>query len=364
MAYISSVGLGIPDYKMKQQQVKQLVQKIFPSMNREVDKLMPVFDNAMINERQFAANADWLQKDHDFKEKNDLYLQVAKNKSLEATDHCLTNEELLSKDIPYEAVDMLMFISSTGIATPSLDAHLITERDFREDVIRMPLWGLGCAGGAIGLSRASEWIRANKSKTALVICCELCSLTFQKDDKSMGNLVGTALFGDGIAAVLLIGEESKYVEHQKYQVPKIIKSSSFTKKNSIDIMGWDVRNSGFAVIFSKRIPGLVKTIWKEHLFRFFKEEKIDPSMFSTYIAHPGGTKVLEAMEAVLSVSKHQFIHSYDVLRNHGNMSSATVFYVLYEWLTAQAKTQSKSPSIISALGPGFSSELALVEWGE
>lgn len=360
MAFISSVGLGIPNHKMKQQQVKQLVHDIFPTMGRKVDKLMPVYDNAMIHERQFVVEADWFKKEHSFKEKNDLYIQWAKQKSLEAIDDCLTNEKLVEKNIPYEAIDMLMFVSSTGIATPSMDVHILNERNFREDIVRMPLWGLGCAGGAIGISRAAEWMKANPKKTALIVCCELCSLTFQKDDLSMGNLVGTALFGDGIAAVLLLGEESRYLEYQKKKVPKITKSSSFTKKNSVNMMGWDITDTGFTVIFSKQIPHLVRTIWKDHVQRFLNDTNMKNNSFKQYIAHPGGTKVLEAMENVLDISKQQLRHSYNVLRNHGNMSSATVFYVLYDWLIAEDTTE--TPSMISALGPGFSSELVLIEW--
>ncbi|MGM8211577.1 type III polyketide synthase [Virgibacillus sp. W0430] len=360
MAYISSIGLGIPDHNIKQQQVKQFVKEIFPRNDRGLNKLLPVFDNTMINERQLAVDINWFTKEHSFKEKNDLYIEWATKKSLEAIDHCLSNSSFLNNTIPYEAIDMLMFISSTGIATPSIDVHILNARTFREDMIRMPLWGLGCAGGAMGLSRATEWIKANKEKNALIICCELCSLTFQKNDLSMGNLVGTALFGDGVSAVLLIGEQSSIVNHQKRPAPKITKSSSFTKKDSIDIMGWDIGDNGFEVLFSKQIPQLVESIWKGHVEQFLTNTIWKEQGFQQYIAHPGGTKVLQAMEKALRISKTQLNHSYNVLRNHGNMSSATVFYVLYEWLLAEHTLH--QPTMISALGPGFSSELALLEW--
>lgn len=360
MSYICSVGLGIPDHAISQERVKALVQDFFPYSKREITRLLPVFDHAMINERQLVVDEKWLSGTHTFEEKNNLYQTYSLEYSLRAIDSCLANKTLLTDAIPYEAVDMLVYVSSTGISTPSLDAFIMNERPFRDDVNRMPLWGLGCAGGAIGLSRASDWLKANPKKTALVVCAELCSLTFQKEDTKMSNLIGTALFGDGVAAVLLIGEESPHLGARKKVGPKVIKTSSYMQKDSIDIMGWDVTNNGLEVVFSKRIPKLVSTIWKDHTISFLKEVNLTEEKIHSFIAHPGGRKVLEAMEIALSIPKEKLIHSYNVLANHGNMSSATVFYVLKEWLETPAASNEKS--IISALGPGFSSELLLLEW--
>lgn len=357
MTFIASVGLGIPEHVFSQEKVKQLVQEIFSMNNQIVEKLFPVFDNALVKERQFVVDENWFKAKHSFEEKNNLYIKHAKEKSLEAIDHCLINKDFLHSDIPYDAIDMVMFVSSTGISTPSLDVHLLNERPFRENIIRMPLWGLGCAGGAMGLSRSFDWIQSNPEKTALVICCELCSLTFQKQDDKMGNLVGTALFGDGVASVLLIGEKSPYYSNIKNDPAQIIRTSSFTKKDTISIMGWDITNEGFEVIFSKRIPKLVNTLWKEHVRSFFKDEKIDFQDIHTLIAHPGGRKVLENMEKALAIPNQKLAYSYDILKNHGNMSSATVFYVLYEWL----KNTVRHPSLLCSLGPGFSSELILLD---
>src|SRR5699024_1882510 len=150
--------------------------------------------------RQFAADPSWLKNTHTFKESNELYQQSAISLSLEAIDECLSNKGFLQKDIPYEAIDMIVFVSSTGLSTPSIDAHLMNERPFKAMVQRMPLWGLGCAGGAISLSRSHDFITANPDKSALIVCCELCSLTFQKTDRKKSNIIGTALFGDGVAA--------------------------------------------------------------------------------------------------------------------------------------------------------------------
>lgn len=360
MSYICSVGLGIPNHPISQEGVKKLVENIFPYSKQKLNRLLPVFDRAQINERQLVVDENWFTADHTFKEKNDLYQECAKQYSLKAIDHCLTNQQFLEQEIPYEAVDLIIFVSSTGIATPSLDASLMNARPFREDVTRMPLWGLGCAGGAMGLARAYDWLKAHSDKIVLLICCELCSLTFQKDDVSKSNLIGTALFGDGISATLLMGDHSPYLSYRRNTVPRIKKTSSFTKKDSLSVMGWQVTNSGLEVIFSKSIPSLVNTLWKDHTYTFLHDLQIKAQDIHSYIAHPGGRKVLEAMADTLSIPKNKLKYSYEVLANHGNMSSATVLYVLYEYLRENILPGERS--ILCALGPGFSSELLLLEW--
>lgn len=362
MSYICSVGTSIPKHNINQEEVKELVQNVFGYTNREVKRLLPVFDNAQIENRQFAVAKTWFEKEHTFAEKNNIYQENAISHSLEAIDDCLQNDHFLTNSIPYEAVDLIIYVSSSGLSTPTIDAFLLNERPFRQDVQRMPLWGLGCAGGAIGLSRAHDWVKAHPEKTALIICCEFCGVTFQKGDHRKSNLVGTALFGDGVGAALLVGENSPYLEYKKQAVPRVKGTSSRTKKDSTEVMGWNVTNSGLEVIFAKSIPSLVESFWKEHIELFFLQFQLKKEAIHTYIAHPGGVKVLQAMEEVLKVEKDKLKHSYNVLRDHGNMSSVTVLYVLKEWMKEGIKAGEKS--ILSALGPGFSSEILLMEWSE
>lgn len=360
MVHIASVGLGIPEHNMTQNEVKTLVKNVFTQSDGRVERLLPVFDNADIDNRQLVVKKEWFMENHKLEEKNALYKKHAITYSLEAIDQCLMNEDHLKESIPFEAVDIIIFISSTGIATPSLDVYLMNERPFKEQVVRMPLWGLGCAGGAIGLSHAYDWLSAHPDKSALVVCCELCSLTFQREDMKNSNIVGTALFGDGVGAALLLGEESPYLSYRKKATPHIVETSSFTKRNSTGVMGWEVTNQGLEVVFSKSIPALVKSIWKEHVSTFLNELSLIEKDIHSFIVHPGGKKVLEAMETTLAASRQKFIHSHHVLREHGNMSSATILYVLAKWMKEDISRNSKS--MLSALGPGFSSELLLVEW--
>ena len=360
MAIIASVGTATPEYNLSQDEIKALVQEIFPFPEEKLKKYLPVFDNAEVKNRQFVVDKSWLRQGHSFKERNDLYLSFSKELICEAADNCLTSQNFLNRSVGYEAIDMIIFISSTGIATPSLDVHLINARPIREDVNRMPLWGLGCAGGAIGLSKGFDWLKANPDKAALIICCELCSLTFQKDDLKKSNVIGTALFGDGVSAVLALGDQSPFLENRIGTTPRILKSNSLTKKNSTSVMGWNVSNDGLEVVFSKSIPSLVNSFWKGHIQRFLRQSNLDEQQIHSFIAHPGGKKVLQAMEQAVHSSENKFSTSYQVLKNHGNMSSATVFHVLKK--SMETNNELKAKSILSALGPGFSSELLLLEW--
>lgn len=251
MTYICSVGTSIPKHNINQEEVKELVQNVFGYTNREVKRLLPVFDHARIENRQFVVPKTWFEEEHTFAEKNNIYQENAINHSLEAIDDCLQNEHFLNTSIPYEAVDLIIYVSSSGLATPTIDAFLLSKRSFRQDVQRMPLWGLGCAGGAIGISRAYDFLKAHPEKTALVICCEFCGVTFQKGDHRKSNLIGTALFGDGVGAALLVGENSPYLEYKQQAIPKVKGTSSRTQKDSTDVMGWNVTNSGLEVIFAK-----------------------------------------------------------------------------------------------------------------
>ncbi|GAB3805162.1 type III polyketide synthase [Virgibacillus kimchii] len=362
MTYICSIGTGIPPYEISQNDIKPLIKDIFSLTDRETAKLFPVFDNTLVKKRQFAAEPSWFKNSHTFKESNYLYQQSATNLSLAAIDECLANKDFLSRNIPHEAIDMIVYVSSTGLSTPSIDAFLMNERPFKESIQRMPLWGLGCAGGAIGLSRVHDFITANPDKTALIVCCELCSLTFQKSDRKKSNMVGTALFGDGVAAAVAVGRDSPLRSFSRNNIPEIRKTSSCTKKHTLEVMGWDITDNGMEVVFSKSIPALIGSFWKEHISNFLEENLLYQETLHSFIAHPGGRKVLEEMEKVLHASRNKFKHSYTVLADHGNMSSATVLYVLKAWMKEVVEKNEKS--ILSAMGPGFSSELMLIEWGK
>jgi len=360
LAYITSVGVSIPEHEVHQRDIQSFIQHIFPRDKKEVERLLPVFEHASVEKRQFVVPMNWFEEDHTFQDRNDTYVQEALNHSLQAIDYCLSNETFLKEKVPYEAIDMIIFVSSTGMATPTIDARIMNERAFREDVKRVPLWGLGCAGGGSGMARAMEYTKAYPKANVLVVCVELCGLTFQKNDHRKSNFIGTALFGDGISASLVMGEESTYLSSKKKTVPKMMDASSKLKKDALDVMGWNINNDGFQVVFARSIPKLVSTFWKDHIESFMSVHNVTPQDIPFFVAHPGGKKVLEAYEEVLQCSSSKFKHSYDVLKEHGNMSSATVLHVLKRWM--EEEHPAGTTSVMAALGPGFSSELIRLEW--
>ncbi|MBM7552516.1 type III polyketide synthase [Thalassobacillus pellis] len=360
MSCILSIGKSIPPFEMDQKEVSSLVEQLFPLTDREKERYMPIFDNSLIKKRQFVVNPSWFLKNHGLKERNDIYIDHAVNHGLTAIDHCLNNEVFLDSPVQYNDIDMIIFVSTTGMATPSIEARIMNHRDFREDVRRMPLFGLGCAGGVSGMARAHEWLKAHDESCVLVVNVELCGLTFQKTDSKKSNFVGTALFGDGISATLLCGQSSRHFAKKRRTAPVITDTGSKTKKDSISVMGWDVTDQGFEVIFNKSIPHLVKSFWKEHIEQFTALQDIKSEALPFLVAHPGGKKVLEAYEEVLKIKKDKLQHSYGVLEDHGNMSSVTVCYVLERYM--KGFPDKGTISLMGALGPGFSSELISLEW--
>lgn len=366
MVYITSVGRGIPDHNVEQEEIKHFMQTHFLYKKERTSHYLSVFDHANIDNRQLVMPLQWYKKQHNFHSANKIYEEKGIELSLKALDNCLEafkNRYLIKGNFSYENIDSIIFVSSTGIATPSIDAHIINQRPFRNDVVRMPLWGLGCAGGAMGISRAFDYLKANPTKSVIVICCELCSLTFQLEDISPRNIVGTALFADGVSATLLLGEHHEYKDPVSKNALSIKNSQSLIEKDSLDIMGWEVRKNGLHVVFSKKIPKLIESVWKEHVIRFLTEVGLTINQINTFVAHPGGRKVLEEMERVCNIPKEKLMYSYQTLQNHGNMSSATVMYVLKNWLESKDENVIQNTyGLLSALGPGFSSELLLLKW--
>lgn len=180
---------------------------MFKDSFRDIDRLLASFKNGEIQSRQFVMPIEWYKEAKSFQEKNQIYVEMAVRHSAEAASKCLADQRFLKREIPFEKIDAIFFVSSTGISTPSIEAKLMNILPFRRETKRIPIWGLGCAGGASGIARAFEYCTAFPKAYVLVIAAELCSLTFQKDDQTKSNLIGTSLFGDGIAAVLMCGRK-------------------------------------------------------------------------------------------------------------------------------------------------------------
>src|ERR1700761_2270222 len=303
---------------------------------RDVERLMPIFTNTGIDRRYSCVPIDWYNQDHGWQDRTALYVSNAVD-LLEKVANALLEEAGLAKD----DIDAIVGSSTTGIATPSLDALVIERMQLRRDIRRLPVFGLGCAGGVTGLSRAADLAKARPGSRVLFLVVELCALTFRKNDMTKSNFVATALFGDGAAGAILSTEGDG---------PAFGASGEYTWPNSLDIMGWEVEEDGLKALFAQSIPTLVANDFKTILHGFLKRNEICQSSIDGFACHPGGAKVLDALEDAFEIQRGSLADSRATLRDYGNMSAVTALFVLQRmpWKDAGRR------HLMTALGPGFS----------
>lgn len=361
MPHILSIGTSNPPYEIGQNEAMAFARELFKHDYKDIDRLLTVFQTGQIERRFFSAPLTWFSKPRGFQEKNDLYCQIALDIGSQAIARCLNNNSFFSEPVPAKEIDAFIFITSTGLSTPSLDATIMNRMGFARHTRRIPIWGLGCAGGTAGLARADDFCRAYPDSAVLVLSIELCSLTFQYSDRSKSNLVGTSLFADGAACALVTGDQSPLLKKtRKESSPYIMGSESTLMPDSEDVMGWDVRDEGLYVVFSKSIPAVVSEWFKPVAKDFLKKFNLEARELANFIAHPGGKKVLDAFQTALELPDYLMTDAAEILRLFGNMSSPTVLYVL-----DRAMAQEKKPGeygLAVSLGPGFTSELLMMEW--
>lgn len=349
MAKLISIGTCNAPYVLAQDDIKHFIHNLFSSYSG-IDSMISVFDNSEITSRHISVPIDWFKSKHSFGERNKIYRDSSINLTKVAV-----NSSLKKANIDKDDINCIIFVSSTGIATPTVDAVLFGELGFNRHIKRIPIWGLGCAGGASGVSRAMEYVKAYPEHICIAVAVELCSLTFQKDDISKSNIVASSLFSDGCAAVVVSGEESVY---SKQNGINLIDSLSTIYDNSLDVMGWDIVDDGFRVLFSRDIPAIVKTLVKPNMNELLEKNGLNLTDVDYFVTHPGGIKVIRAYEESLGRNHDTFKHSYKILKEHGNMSSPSVLYVLKEFFDNNEFVEGRY-GILSSLGPGFSSELVL-----
>lgn len=342
---ILSVATAVPEHNILQSEIKSFATSLFGNSFQDIDRLLPIFENTKIKTRNLGKPLSWFAEDHDFASSNSAYCEVALKLAEEASRKAISLSNTRKEDI-----EILLFVSSTGISTPSLDSMLIQNLGLSNSTSRIPIWGLGCAGGVSGLSTAAK-LKRSVQKRVLLVCVELCSLTFIKDDLSKSNLVATSLFGDGAAAVILGSEGDG---------PEILDSHSTLFDNSADVMGWDVIPAGLKVRFSRDVPSIIRNSMPLVIESACQKWTIDRNDLEQFVFHPGGAKVLQAYEDSLGLDRNQLNHAYDVLAENGNLSSTSVLFVLERHL--KMEIPKNKYGLMAALGPGFSAELALFKW--
>lgn len=342
-----AIATAVPPYPLDQNDVIERVKLLF-GRSPDLDRLLPVFVNTGIQRRYSCVPLEWYDRPHGWPERNRIYLDAALD-LLEAA----TNRVLCSTGRRKEDIDSIVVVSTTGIATPSLDALLIERMGLRSTVERLPIFGLGCAGGVLGLARAASQAAVAPGKTVLFLVVELCALSFRRDDWAKSNIVATALFGDGAAAALLSTEG---------EGPALAAAGEHTWPGSLEVMGWEVADDGLRAIFSRDIPKLVTTQLQDAASEFLARHGLAIGEIDHFVCHPGGAKVIAALENAFGLAEGALVEARAVLRDYGNMSAATVMFVLERMLAkARAARARWEHALMNALGPGFTAGFLVID---
>jgi alkylresorcinol/alkylpyrone synthase len=343
-ARLLGLATAVPPHAIGQDHVLDMAKRLFGGRSADVDRLFPVFANSGILTRYSCVPIDWYETPHGWADRNKVFLEYAVDLLEDAARRALDEAGLTVEDI-----GGIVAVSTTGVATPSLDALLMERMAMPRTITRLPIFGLGCAGGVLGLARAATLAEAQPDKAVLFLVVELCALSFRRDDFSKSNIVATALFGDGAAAAVL---------SCKGEGPAIKASGEHLWSDSLDIMGWDVKDDGMRAIFSRDIPALVTTRMGEVAQDFLARHGLALSDIGQFVCHPGGIKVLDALEHIFGLANGSMTEARETLRDYGNMSAATVMFVLdrvrrsgSEWRRA----------MLTSLGPGFTGAFLVLE---
>ncbi|MEM9683858.1 MAG: type III polyketide synthase [Pseudomonadota bacterium] len=338
-----SIATAVPEHRITQDDAADFSRQIFAGRGADFERLQPVYANAGIETRYSSMPMEWLGRDRSWPENSQAYRTGAVDLLERAAWESCERAGLHPRDI-----DGLVVASTTGIATPSLDALLMERLPFRRDIARLPIFGLGCAGGVLGLARTAALSRAQPEGNWLFLVVELCCLTFRPRDLSKSNIIASALFGDGAAgAVVSCAGDG----------PALCRWGEYTWPDSLDVMGWHIEEDGLGVLFSRDIPTLVRNDLCPRVDAFLSPDGITVRDVDEWLFHPGGMKVLDALEDGLSLGRDALVHSRNVLRDFGNMSATTVMFVLKAALEAGASGR----LLAGALGPGFTAGFLVLE---
>jgi alkylresorcinol/alkylpyrone synthase len=336
-AALIALATASPPHVIEQDAVGEAARAMFAHRYRDFDRLFPIFQNAGIARRQSVKPMEWYFQPRSWPERTKAYLAGATDLFVAAAEKALGRAGLTAAE-----VDCIVTVSSTGIATPSLEARAMGRLAFRADVARVPVFGLGCAGGVTGLSVAARLARASPGGVVLFVCVELCTLAARLDELTPANMVATALFGDGAAACVI-----STAAHRPLRT--IEASGEHTWPDSIDIMGWNVDPEGFGVIFDRSIPSFAAANLREAMDGILGRMGLQMADVDRFVCHPGGAKVIEALETSLGLGQGALDKEREVLADHGNMSAPTALFVLERVLADPVGPR----LVMSALGPGF-----------
>lgn len=334
--HLISVATASPPYSMRQDEVLEAATQLFDGRFPQFERMAPVFKHAGVLTRQMAMPVEWYLEPRTWPERSAVYDEVALNLFCQAAGCALDEAGLTGAD-----VDVVVTVSSTGLSTPSLQARAIARMGFRPDAAGIPVFGLGCAGGATGLALAARLAAAQPGCRVLLVCVELCSVAFRMEDFSKVDVISTAIFADGAAACVLSARPEGFAAVTGY--------AEHTWPDTLDIMGWRVRPDGLAVVLARSLPPFIRREIRPAMERMLASQDLTVEDVDRFICHPGGMKVIEAIEGAFGLGQGALDCEREVLADHGNMSSPTVLFVLDRF----RRTGMPKRSVVTAMGPGF-----------
>ncbi len=347
---IAAVGSALPPHYYDQDALIEAFKKHWAKRHFNLDRLEQLHRNVLVGGRHLALPIEEYDDLETWGMANNAWIRVAQEVGERAIREALERSNLTVDDI-----DCLFTVTVTGVATPSLDARLMNRLGLPSRVKRLPIFGLGCVAGTAGIARAADYVRGFPDHVAVLLSVELCSLTLQREDLSIPNLIASGLFGDGAAAAVVVGED------RQTDGPRVVDTRSIFYPDSEDVMGWDISETGFRIVLSADVPEVVRRHLRGDDDAFLQEHGLNRSDIGVWISHPGGPKVLEAMQETLELPDSALESSWRSLREVGNLSSTSVLLVLEEALH-QRSHQAGEFGLMLAMGPGFCSELVLLRW--
>ena len=349
---LAAVHGALPEHRYQQADITEAFAAFCLGRDGNVELLRRLHGNCCVETRHLAMPLERYGRLTGFTEANDVYLEVAVELAVAALTGALAEAEIAAAD-----VDVIFSTTVTGLAVPSLDARIAARVGLRADVKRVPMFGLGCVAGAAGIARMHDYLLGRPDQVAVLLAVELCSLTVQRDDRSMANLVGSGLFGDGAAAVVAVGSA-----HDKATAgPQVIDARSHLYPDTQRTMGWDIGSSGLRIVLDAQVPGLVRDYLGGDVRGLLADHHLEVADVAHWVSHPGGPKVIQAIETELQLPPDALELTWRSLADVGNLSSVSVLHVLRDTLVKRSPVAG-TPGVLMAMGPGFCSELVLLRW--
>jgi len=350
---IVAAAPALPEHSYAQEEITDALVPMLTRDPQHAAMMRRLHSSSEVGTRHLVMPLDQYGGLDSFQRSNDLFISAGGDLAARAIQDALARAGLKPTD-----VDFLLFTSVTGIAAPSLDARLVARLGMRTDVKRLPSFGLGCVAGAAGLARVHDYLKGHPNDVALLVSVELCSLTVQRGDESIANLVASGLFGDGAAAVVVVGDAR--ADALATTGPQMVDTRSRLYPETEDVLGWDIGGTGFRIVLSAGVPSVIEQNFAADAVGLLSAHGLDVEDVGTWIAHPGGPKVLEAFAVALELGRADLAPSWRSLARVGNLSSASVLHVLAD--TMADGVAPGSVGMLFALGPGVAAELVLLRW--